>query len=256
MSKQLTPKQQRFVEEYLLDLNGSAAARRAGYSERTANEQAVRLLANVSVQSAIAAAMAARSERTKIDQDRIVQELWNVVTADANGLIEFRRTCCRHCYGIDHAYQWVSEREFALAMRSHQRALALAKKARTPVAARPSAPDPSGGFGFDPRRSPVADCPDCFGEGVADVFLKDTRDLSPELRSLYAGVKRTKDGIEVKMHDKQGFAQLLMRHLGMLKETVEHTGKDGGPIQYQRITRRIVDPAAPAAAPAPKERKS
>lgn len=45
----LTPKQQRFVQEYLKDLNGTQAAIRAGYSPRTANEQAARLLAKVSV---------------------------------------------------------------------------------------------------------------------------------------------------------------------------------------------------------------
>ena len=52
-SAALAPRQQRFVEEYLLDLNGTQAAIRAGYSARTANEQAARLLANVSVRSAI-----------------------------------------------------------------------------------------------------------------------------------------------------------------------------------------------------------
>lgn len=253
MSKKLTPKQQRFVEEYLLDLNGSAAARRAGFSERSANEQAVRLLANVSVQAAISAAMAARSERTKIDQDRIVQELWNVVTADANGLVEYRRTCCRHCYGIGHQYQRTVI-ELEAARVAHRRAIAAARAEGREVSAAAQEFDELGGAGFDARKPPVSGCPECFGEGVGDVFLKDTRDLPPGLRSLYAGVKRTKDGIEVKMHDKQGFAQLLMRHLGMLKETVEHTGKDGAPIQFERITRRIVDPSAPADA-APKVSK-
>ena len=50
---ELTPKQQRFVEEYIKDLNGTQAAIRAGYSPKTANEQAVRLLANVSIKTAI-----------------------------------------------------------------------------------------------------------------------------------------------------------------------------------------------------------
>ena len=54
MSKQeLTAKQQRFCEEYLIDLNATQAAVRAGYSAKTANEQGSRLLTNVSVASAI-----------------------------------------------------------------------------------------------------------------------------------------------------------------------------------------------------------
>jgi len=50
---ELTQKQQRFVEEYTKDTNGTQAAIRACYSLRTANEQAVRLLANVSIKTAI-----------------------------------------------------------------------------------------------------------------------------------------------------------------------------------------------------------
>ena len=75
----LTPKQQRFVDEYLVDLNATQAAIRAGYSAKTANEQGNRLLANVSVQKAIQEAMSARSERTKIDQDYVVNNLVEVV---------------------------------------------------------------------------------------------------------------------------------------------------------------------------------
>lgn len=70
----LTPKQERFVSEYLLDLNATQAAIRAGYSERTANEQGARLLAKVSVAAAIAEAQAARSERTKIDADYVLRQ--------------------------------------------------------------------------------------------------------------------------------------------------------------------------------------
>jgi phage terminase small subunit len=43
----MTPRQQRFLDEYLVDLNATQAAIRAGYSTRTANEQGARLLANV-----------------------------------------------------------------------------------------------------------------------------------------------------------------------------------------------------------------
>lgn len=74
-TKPLTDKQQQFVEQYLIDLNGTQAAIRAGYSERTANEQAARLLANVNVSQAVAAAMAARSERTRIDADFVLNGL-------------------------------------------------------------------------------------------------------------------------------------------------------------------------------------
>ena len=53
-------RQDLFVKEYLIDLNATQAAIRVGYSVKTANEQGARLLANVSVQSKIAKAMAER----------------------------------------------------------------------------------------------------------------------------------------------------------------------------------------------------
>ena len=58
MARKLTDKQKKFVEEYLIDLNATQSAIRAGYSPKTANEQGARLLANVSIQEAIAESMA------------------------------------------------------------------------------------------------------------------------------------------------------------------------------------------------------
>lgn len=85
----LTAKQQRFVEEYLIDLNATQAAIRAGYSPKTANEQGARLLANASVQEAIAKAMAERSRRTGISQDRVIQELARIAFVNPKNIIDF-----------------------------------------------------------------------------------------------------------------------------------------------------------------------
>ena len=59
----LTSKQQRFVDEYLVDLNATRAAVRAGYSNRTAKQQGQRLLTNADLQASVASALASRSER-------------------------------------------------------------------------------------------------------------------------------------------------------------------------------------------------
>ncbi len=81
----LTPKQARFIEEYLLDLNATQAAIRAGYSKKTANEQGARLLAKVSVRKAVAEARQARSERTEITQDEVIQGLKKEATLEGEG---------------------------------------------------------------------------------------------------------------------------------------------------------------------------
>lgn len=74
----LTPKQNRFVAEYLIDLNATQAATRAGYSARTANEQGARLLANVSVKEALDEERKKRERRTEITADRVLQELADI----------------------------------------------------------------------------------------------------------------------------------------------------------------------------------
>lgn len=70
----LTPKQQSFVENYLLDLNATQAAIRAGYSAKTAEQQGSRLLRNVQVAAAVAEAKAKRSEELAIDASYVLRQ--------------------------------------------------------------------------------------------------------------------------------------------------------------------------------------
>ncbi|MDY2987983.1 MAG: terminase small subunit, partial [Peptoniphilus sp.] len=71
----LNKKQKRFVEEYLIDLNATQAAIRAGYSPKTAKEIGSENLTKPNIKSEIDKAIAERSKRTGINADRILQEL-------------------------------------------------------------------------------------------------------------------------------------------------------------------------------------
>lgn len=82
----LTPKQKRFVAEYLVDLNATQAAIRAGYSEKRASEIGYQLLQKTTVQAEIRKAMADREERTGVTQDWVVQELYKIAHADRGGI--------------------------------------------------------------------------------------------------------------------------------------------------------------------------
>ncbi len=84
----MTPKQQRFVDEYLIDLNARQAAIRAGYSENAAKEQGYENLTKPHIAEAIAEAMAVRSERTKIDADWVLARLAGEATADLADLYD------------------------------------------------------------------------------------------------------------------------------------------------------------------------
>lgn len=83
-------KQDVFVDEYLIDLNATQAAIRAGYSVKTADQQGSRLLANVKVQSKIAKEMAERSKRTGINQDRVVLELAKLGLVNPANVIDLK----------------------------------------------------------------------------------------------------------------------------------------------------------------------
>jgi phage terminase small subunit len=84
----LTPKQARFVEEYLKDLNATQASIRAGYSEKTANKQGPRLLENPAVCAAIDAAKVDRSEQVAIDAMWVLRRLVEEATADLADLYD------------------------------------------------------------------------------------------------------------------------------------------------------------------------
>lgn len=75
----LTPKQKCFVGEYLVDLSATQAAIRAGYSEKTAEQQGYRLLRNVQVAGAVQKAMEKRAERTDITQDYVLNGIKTLV---------------------------------------------------------------------------------------------------------------------------------------------------------------------------------
>lgn len=210
---ELTPKQQRFIDEYMIDLNGTQAAIRAGYSQHTANEQASGLLAKVSIRTEVDRRIAARAAEKKLTADLVVDQLHGMITADANELVELRRVCCHHCYGIDYQYQYTaSERE----KRLQEFSLLGERDADGNLS---ETFDERGGVGYDRRKDPNPDCPECFGEGVEVVFAKDTRKLSPAARALYAGVKTTEKGLEIKMHSKEAAIKLAAQHLGMISDS-------------------------------------
>ena len=74
----LNEKQKQFCEEYIIDLNGTQAAIRAGYSAKTANEQAAQLLAKLSIQEYVQKIKNKRSERVKYSQDELMRDILEV----------------------------------------------------------------------------------------------------------------------------------------------------------------------------------
>ncbi|HCR3994014.1 TPA: terminase small subunit [Morganella morganii] len=220
----LNDMQARFVTEYLIDMDKTAAYQRAGYKSQgeTGSAAARRLYRNVSVNRAIRDALTARERRTEITQDAVLKMWWDIATADPAELTEYRRLCCRHCWGFGFNYQWRDSIEFEDAVSEAMR------KSQRP-------PNDRGGYGYDSTLDPNPDCPRCNGAGIGRSYFHDTRDLRGASRRLFAGIKEGKFGTEVITRNQDEALKMVAQHLGMLKNRTEVTGVDGGPIESTGI---------------------
>lgn len=219
----LSPKQERFCQLVLITENGAEAARQAKYAPRRAKQRAAELLRLPQVQARIAQLRAERTKRLEIKADDVLRELWAIAKADPRELIEYRVGACRYCHGVGHKYQRTpAERE-----RDQK--------------AQGSAFDELGGAGYNRNQPPHPECPECHGLGEGFTVVKDQRIASPAAARLLAGVKETKEGIEVKMHDPQAALVSVGKHLGMFTERVDHT-TDGKPLPPPAIMVTLVKP--------------
>jgi len=88
MPKLENAQHERFCQEYIIDLHQTKAAERAKYSEKTAAQQASRLLRNVKIQERVAELKEIRSERTVITQDMVLKELKILAESDIQDYLE------------------------------------------------------------------------------------------------------------------------------------------------------------------------
>lgn len=88
----LSEKQKRFVSEYLVDLNATAAAKRAGYSEKTAKSQGQRLLTKADIQAAIQKRQEKLRGKLEITQEMVLSELAAIAFANGTDFAQITRT--------------------------------------------------------------------------------------------------------------------------------------------------------------------
>lgn len=213
---EMTDQIKAFCANYTMDFHGTNAALRVGYSPISACQQASKLLGRQDVQDEVRRLMDKIERKTQISVERAVQEAWGVATADVNELVEFRVVACRHCHGIDYGYQrTVQEMSRDRAAYENEKRKAIFKDPT--LADTYEAFDEKGGIGFDGRVPPNPECTACWGKGVGDALFKDTRNLTPAARALYAGVKQTKEGFQMLLVDKLGGLEKVMKHLGAYK---------------------------------------
>ncbi len=89
MTKKLNPKQLMFVKQYPIDLNATGAAIRSGYSPKTARAQGCRLLTNVYIKEAIAAALEKRSEKLECTAENVLKRIWLLANFNINKFMRY-----------------------------------------------------------------------------------------------------------------------------------------------------------------------
>ncbi|HCM9478702.1 TPA: terminase small subunit [Enterobacter roggenkampii] len=199
VNSELSPKIKRFIAEYLIDHNASAAAERAGYSDPNYGRQ---LITNPNVVQAITQQQKASIARTLGCADEVLAQMWQLATFDANQLSQYRRGACRYCWGFGHHYQWRDAVEF-----EEKRLEAVERDRREP--------DDSGGYGYDHTREPNPECPRCNGDGIGQPYFPDTRKLPAASRLAYSGVKVGKNGVEITAISRERMFEAVMKRLGL-----------------------------------------
>lgn len=247
-SSTLTNNQARFVAEYMSVLPRCATKaymRVFGGEYAIAGSSASLMMSYPHVQAAIAKWEAELCKDLRMDVEQYVRELVLVATADPRDLSERYIGSCRHCHGMGHQHQY-TQNEFNMLLNAH-----IVRRARD------KNPDPlgldfdcKGGIGFNQRRAPHPECTECFGDGVGYEVFKDTRTLSAGAARLYAGVKKTRDGLEIKTRSPDKAIEILGNILGLVKKGVELTGPGGGPLVVQAGVANTPMPSDPIAAAA------
>jgi len=219
----LTPKQEAFCIAYLKSGNATEAYR-LSYSvttknEATHNRTAKELIDNPKIAARISALRQPAIEAAQVSAEATLREAWAIMTADPREFMEYRVGCCRHCWGKDHRFQRTAG-EFERYEADYTARCEKAIEDGKPV---PGEFDPQGGIGYDKRLEANPECPECFGEGVGRTVFKDTSKVSKAAASLFAGIKETKDGLEVKLHDKSSAMDKMFRHMGLYNDKIELT---------------------------------
>jgi phage terminase small subunit len=144
----------------------------------------------------------------------LIDDLYDIATADPNELSRSVVINCRCCYGEGHEYQWIDVEEFEAACAKIERENEGRKRQK-------ALPEIGGGFGYVRMREPNPMCPHCCGAGELFVIIADTTRLSPAGRKLYKGIRVKGNGDrEVLMHDQLAARDQLHRLIGAYKDSL------------------------------------
>jgi len=216
----------KFEKEFairFMEMGNQEAAYKAVYHNKIAKQNltdnaikigAAKMLKNPDVVAFIQEVRGELAGTALVDIQQLVIDLAQMATADINEICQIRRECCRHCWSIDNNYEW-AEWEATRAVQKHKQELHKWEKEGADISKEPQSPDFSGGYGWHPHRDPNPDCPRCYGDGVLNTWVADSRTLSKGARKLYSGFEHDKFGnLKVLTKSQEEAQAKLMRIFG------------------------------------------
>lgn len=216
-ARPITEKERRCAELFVL-YNSQIRAYREAYEVHTGESRtadynhACHILHRPHVLAYIRELRSANARAVGIDVQALIASDRAIVEAadHARSITWHEWHACRWCNGVAHAYQWRDPNEFAEATARWFEATAVQEAREIKPA---PMPDDSGGYGFTNGAEPSITCPQCEGRGVQHTLVADTDKLGAAA-PLYKGMKVTKNGIEVLLHDVDKAKDRLYRATG------------------------------------------
>lgn len=182
------------------------------WAQGTVDVKASILTGTDKVQIRLTELLAAAAKANEADVALVLKEYLTRLKADPRELTEIRVSACRYCHGIGNRYQSTDgELEEARTRWEQKQADGAEKGLQIPDF------NERGGGGYDRALKPLASCPACGGDGEPRVVLKDTANLSPGALALFGGVKETKEGIDVRIADRDSALEKIARHVGFFE---------------------------------------
>lgn len=213
-SEELSPEQEIFVREYMIDWNATKAVIRAGLSPNRAGKRGWELLQKPAVRNRIHELAAARAKRLSIEADDLTRMWAAMLEADVNEFVSIEHVCCHFCYGKDFEYQYTPQELKGAKEKWEVRRVREVKAGMDDPG---PFPEYTNGW-YNPYQPPNPECPNCHGRGSYQRVLKDTRDLSPAARALFMGVEEFQGDLNVKLINKEKVHEWLAKAVGVWKE--------------------------------------
>lgn len=196
----------------------SSSVMKKGMSDHAIQIEAARMIKRPNVVSFIQDVRGEMSGTALVDVQHLIIDLCQIATVDINEICQIRRECCRYCWGKYHVYEWAPW-ELEEAVSEWERALDKWAINGSRPADRPAEPL-SGGETWHPHREPNPECPRCYGDGVLNTWINDSRKLSPAARKLFDGWKYDKNGnLEIILKSQAEAQNKLLRIFGAWNPT-------------------------------------